>query len=322
MRPTPVAQPAALPSQHLDPALLRNFKIERFEPEKDDPVRWLRRVDVFFKAVGIPESQYTSATSLLLNGDAWTWWDSHLKRVADGHELLITDWATFSEKLKNLFRAHDAERLAKARLYSFEMQVGGLRKYVQAFRSSLNEIDNMPETEKIDRFLHGLTHSLWRDVQYYADLTNTKWTSLEAVVDRTEHLEGLHRDLSRRSDIPHNYQSGNNSKMGAFGHGPSPMEIGYLGSYQSQKPSYNQAGNNAGGGHYNKAPNRNNHGQGNTQELVIHGKKHDPSGVFYLVSRPGMRAWTWESVASVRNEAPTKAKDYEAKRKDLEASGQ
>jgi hypothetical protein len=247
------AAPPAAP--RLDQALLRNFKLERFTPSKNDPVRWLRRLEIFFLATGIPETQYVAAAALLLDGDAWTWWDTHLKRVKSGHEALCTEWEIFCDKLKSLFRTYDAERIAKVRLRSLKMQSsGGLRKYVTAFRGALNDIDEMSENEKMGSFQFGLTHELWKQLQYYAELSKIKFNTLEEIIDRAEYLDGLERDLTKRVG---GFQSGSQQRDG-----PRPMDVGamdgyaqkygadmaYFGTGGQKTGNQRDRGNNRGGG--------------------------------------------------------------------------
>jgi hypothetical protein len=127
---------------------------------------WLYEVESYFVALNVGDSETESASKVAfvkaqMRGTAKAW----LKFLDDtqAEESQINIWPEFKILLNRRFQPVAAHLLARAQLRQL-VQIGSVSDYIQRFLSIINQIPNMHDDERLDRFLNGLKPFIKREM--------------------------------------------------------------------------------------------------------------------------------------------------------------
>ncbi|CAI7889198.1 unnamed protein product [Closterium sp. NIES-53] len=170
------SSPAAPPdgNQRARPALP-----DLFFPGRNQPVvsRWLFLVEQFLLLSHILPAEWTAFTGTLLRGSAITWWQSVHATIQSWDQFKLIFTATFQPVNPNI-RARDALAALK--------QLKSVQDYASRFRDIAQEILDLSDAERMDRFKRGLKTNVRMEVEL------RDCSTLEEMIRVAERYDSVH----------------------------------------------------------------------------------------------------------------------------------
>jgi hypothetical protein len=120
---------------------------------------WLRRVHQHCVDSGDAPSTFVATATSYLDLGPWNYWDA-AKRSGQFSDTQATEWATFSNVMREGFGAEDLERIARRKLDTFVQGSLSAREYVVQFKQLVADIPKMDDGTKLDHFKKGLNPHL------------------------------------------------------------------------------------------------------------------------------------------------------------------
>jgi hypothetical protein len=124
---------------------------------------WLFSIESYFRMTGVSlDSQKIDLAGSLLRGPASVW---HRNVCSDllPDEFRVHDWSEFKQELRDNFVTTNPARLAREKFYSIR-QSGDLREYVREFRLLMIELPELPEADKVFKFVSGLKQPMRKEL--------------------------------------------------------------------------------------------------------------------------------------------------------------
>ena len=200
------------------PYFLKAPKVAPFSGERgvdgQDVEVWAFGADNFFNLSPPTSDQQRIAYAVTrLEKTALQWWLYQTQLAARGGPALPTTWRQWVAALITRFQPINAERVARDRLSSIT-QTGSVGAYAAAFQKLLMRVTDLPDTQVLHFFLHGLQPAVKRQLLFNPP------TSLSAAINDAERAASVLAITQ-----PH---SGNTGRFAAAPgrSGPTPMEIG------------------------------------------------------------------------------------------------
>jgi hypothetical protein len=139
-------------------------KPEQFtgESNREDVSQWLFESERYFTLSGINPLEAVQYASSYLGGAAAIWWRSRVRQY--GPTGGVGSWDGFVEALTAQFKPVNGEKLARDKLARL-MQARSVQDYTSKFRTLCLQIDEITESEMLDRFVRGLKPHVQREVE-------------------------------------------------------------------------------------------------------------------------------------------------------------
>lgn len=208
-----------------------------------DPSVWLFQYQQYVEVLGVPQSSWVRLAATYLDGKAATWWRGLVKQQVDENPNNIT-WDYFKESLIAVFKPVNSSKIARDRLAVLK-QDKSVSLYNSRFTELVLEIDDIAESEKLDRYIRGLKRDIKMEVEKAEPNTLAEAMRIAQRYDSISYY-------SRQSTYNPNYQL----SRGSNSSGPAPMDVSAI----SNKGSHN---NNK----YGKSSNSNNKSATPLQQL-------------------------------------------------------
>lgn len=198
------------------------------------PRRWLDRMTFWFERQKLPEENnkiaWVKEFRNWLDGDALTWWLSRKEP---------TTWGDLKKNFLKAYEPVDPTDTARDRLDRCR-QTTSVARYTQEFLAICNEVPDLDEKEKIQRFKSGLKPIVRELSQMSRPKTYEEWEEIAHITD-IHHFNALTAAAGRnRSNTPryasstfnrNDYQGGKKRRPDS---GPVPMEIDYIADNRSK----------------------------------------------------------------------------------------
>jgi len=113
---------------------------------------WCSHMDAYVSGSEPDEASRIACT--YLDGEAFTWWQSY--RTTTG----IPDWDTLRACLIRRFNHLNKVQAARNKLHSWR-QLKDVGTFNKTFLSIVMDIPDITESEKLDRYSHGLKRAIW-----------------------------------------------------------------------------------------------------------------------------------------------------------------
>lgn len=200
---------------------IRALKLKDYDGHKD-PTTWIYTTGQFMRAARVEPGDMVGHAVLLLAGSAQTWWRALEAAHMTGAPPPPSTWDDFTRALSTQFRPSNVKELARVRLETVR-QSGDVRTYVSLFRTTCLDIPDIPEIEKLVRFVNGLKPHIRREIK----LREVEARGFEETVAMAERLDALERSLNATTG---GRSRGHNMRpFGRYGHaarlGPTPMDV-------------------------------------------------------------------------------------------------
>ena len=174
---------------------------------------WLSEMERYFMASGI---EYTDPRCVpfavsMLRLDGSVWWDSYQVMAQMDESLVITVWPEFKDAIRAAFQPANINQDARDRLAILH-QTKSVLNYTAEFNKLCIRIDDISESEKLDRYIRGLKPSVRKEVKIKDPLRLVEAVRIAQTIDNIEWSE---RKTFSSSYYPNraNYN------------GPAPMEV-------------------------------------------------------------------------------------------------
>jgi hypothetical protein len=175
-----VPAPAAAP--HANDGMPRGYRPEG--PPKyhgrtgEDLEAWLFQIEETNRLFPIPDqTQRIRYVALSLRETAAKWYSA----MQMSEPPQITDWESFTTKLRQQFVHLDQKWVARNNLHSLK-QAGSVRDYSVKFRNLQIQIPDMAAADALDRYIRGLKDFAWK-------VWRRKFTTLEEAMVYAEELD-------------------------------------------------------------------------------------------------------------------------------------
>src|SRR3954451_8787393 len=161
----PQAQPQAAP---VAAPAAPGFKVKQpdtYDGRKTPVDLWIFQVQQYFNAVNLTDNERAVyyATNLL-RGDAATWWRMRYTTLVSTTPITpLPTWPEFQQQLIAQFKPVNFEKIARDKLARLR-QTSSVRAYNSIFMSTVLEINNISEYEKLDRYTRGLKDRVRQEV--------------------------------------------------------------------------------------------------------------------------------------------------------------
>lgn len=179
-----------------------------------DPSVWLFQYQQYVDVLAVPQSSWVRLAATYLDGKAATWWRGLVKQNHDNVNEIT--WDQFKQNLVAVFKPVSSSKIARDKLAVLK-QDRSVNLYNSQFTELVLEIDNIAESEKLDRYIRGLK----RDVKIEVEKSEPN-TLVDAmrIAQRYDSISFY----SRQTAYSPNYHlsSGNNSY--------APMDVSAIGS--------------------------------------------------------------------------------------------
>jgi hypothetical protein len=128
--------------------------------------RWIFQVEQYFQAVDENGDAHRVAfAAALLRGTAASWWEKTVRDNAkSGRQERECTWQQFKEGIAKLFRSTNRGERARDKLAKL-MQRTSVDDYVSRFMDLTFDIDDLAESEQIDRFYRGLKYNIRKEMK-------------------------------------------------------------------------------------------------------------------------------------------------------------
>jgi hypothetical protein len=213
-------QPQAASSSQLS----KNVKLTFYHGDKDSHEldTWVFIMNEYFACMGnLAEAAKVRFGGVHLRGQAATWWAS----VGQAAERPAS-WEAFVAELRRMFMPLSRDKLAREQLARARMRDNeGVSQYTNYMRRLFLAIPDIADSERLDRFIRGLTPLLREKV---FEREPPDFESAAAVAAKFEVLTGNRRGVWRPNQAP-----------AAKGEGASPMELGAIEGQVETRTCYN-----------------------------------------------------------------------------------
>ena len=192
-----------------------------------DVVTWISEVERYFGAAGVNYATDVKCLPYavsLLKGDASIWWDNYVQMSSVGDEQKISYWIELKEAIKAQFQPANVSQNARDRLAELRQDTRSVLSYTAEFNKLCIRIEDIAESEKLDKYIRGLKPTIRKDVR----LENPRHL-VEAVriAQTVDNIEWSERRL--------NYKSSTQYTNRANYRGPAPMEVNNVNVEQNQE---------------------------------------------------------------------------------------
>ncbi|CAI5481877.1 unnamed protein product [Closterium sp. Yama58-4] len=204
------------------PVAVTTIKIKPVNPPPFNPTDkavtvkgWLFGVEVFFTAAGVNDdaTRINYAVSLL-RGAALEWWRRTLEtgtptgvtHAADGTSTVVNQvaepifgvtkirtWKEWGAALRDRFEHVSASEQARMKLRAWS-QMGSVQDYTASFMGFADQIDDMSEAERLDKYVSGLKYEIQFEVRRSRP---TSFLEAVRVAESTDALMQYARTASR-----------------------------------------------------------------------------------------------------------------------------
>ena len=244
-QPQPQPAPPPPPPAHDAFRLPRPAKPEPFDAtSRTDVELWLFLLEEYFTATGVQEDQSRiHFAAALLRGPALTWW-----RAVKRGDHPPDSWEVFGDRMCHAFKPINSIKIARDRL-ALLRQERSVQTYTATFRNISLEIPDITEAELLDRYVRGLKPHIRVEVEVREP------THLDDAIRMAERFDAVTYQLRNNQLGRGNFRTYRNVSVPApyqhpqqqhSQHGPTPMEIGYIGSQPArrQPPAGSMTGSN------------------------------------------------------------------------------
>ena len=107
-------------------------------------------MNLWFQASQIPEQAKINQASLLLEGNAFTWW-----MALSRENRTPRHWVQFEQEVTKQFQSFNASLQARNQLYTLR-QIGSVADYISRFSNLVYQIEDLSESEAFYQFKKGL----------------------------------------------------------------------------------------------------------------------------------------------------------------------
>lgn len=128
-----------------------------------DPSVWLFQFEQYVEVLCIPRSNWSRLAATYLDGKAATWWRGLVKQQPGESPNGIT-WDDFKSGLIATFKPVNASKIARDKLAVLK-QDKSVSSYNSRFTELILEIEDIHESEKLDRYIRGLKRDVKMEVE-------------------------------------------------------------------------------------------------------------------------------------------------------------
>ena len=177
---------------------------------------WLSEVERYFIVSGVnyhTDIKCVPYAVALLKLDASIWWDNHQHLVMLDEKLKVEYWSQFKDVICKHFQPANRSQNARDKLAELR-QTHSVLAYTSEFNKLCIRIDDIAESEKLDKFIRGLKPNIRKEV---------KLKTPHALIDAISYAQTIDNiEYSERS----NYKTSSSTYQGNRGYnGPAPMEV-------------------------------------------------------------------------------------------------
>jgi hypothetical protein len=128
-----------------------------------DPDVWLFQFNQYSDIAGVPVNTRAKLAATYLEGKAATWWRNLVMQTVDHNADNIT-WEAFQNELINMFKPVNSKKIARDKLAMLK-QTNSVAKYNFDFTQLCLEINDVSESEKLDKYIRGLKDRIRVEVE-------------------------------------------------------------------------------------------------------------------------------------------------------------
>src|SRR6202049_498441 len=207
-----------------------------------DPDVWLFQFNQYSDIAGVPINTRAKLAATYLEGKAATWWRNLVMQTADHNADNIT-WEAFQNELINMFKPVNSKKIDRDKLAMLK-QTNSVAKYNFHFTQLCLEINDISESEKLDKYVRGLKDRIRVEVEL------AEPTTLAQAMSKAQRID----NITYQSRMGHN--SGH--APGAFSRYSNAMELGVIDGNDSMQHDETLNAIRNGSGYPNKAEFKNN----------------------------------------------------------------
>jgi hypothetical protein len=158
--PEEVTSPNKMTSTPQPTFVIQPLKPEAFAGRKGESIEgWISQMEQYFKLCNVTDSNYqANYGSSCLKDNASVWWRNYIKKTQ------VEDWESFKKAIIAQFKPVNASKIARDKLAKLR-QTKSVQDYVYAFRATILEIEDISESETLDRFIRGLKDKTRQEVE-------------------------------------------------------------------------------------------------------------------------------------------------------------
>ncbi len=207
---------AKLLETHRSRINLRLKEPDTFQGKSYEQVdRWIFQVEQYLRAAGEDNDSYKVAfAAALLRGTAQAWWETIVdKNKKMGKDESECTWTQFKDGLTKSFRTINHSDRARDQLVRL-VQRTSVSEYANRFSALVFDIEDLQESEKIDRFFRGLKPAIRKEL-----VLKGKPQTFDDLLKEAERVDSILFEVSsnsRRQPVER-YQDKRNE--------PVPMEL-------------------------------------------------------------------------------------------------
>jgi hypothetical protein len=123
---------------------------------------WIFQVEQYLRISPIEETQRIPFAASFFEDKAAIWWRSVYQDLSKNNTNW--SWNDFVTHLRQQFRPVNANKIARDRLATLQ-QTNSVQAYTHLFRTTILEITDISEAEKLDRYVRGLKPYVRREVE-------------------------------------------------------------------------------------------------------------------------------------------------------------
>jgi hypothetical protein len=122
---------------------------------------WIGKAERYFELCQMNNSATRTRYAVAyLEGNAALWWQNHIRETL----MPISQWDDLKTALVEQFKPVNSSKIARDNLAKLR-QSTSVQAYIHTFRAITLEIDDIAESEKLDRFIRGLKDRVRQEVE-------------------------------------------------------------------------------------------------------------------------------------------------------------
>ena len=177
-----------------------------------DPDVWLFQFNQYSDIAGVPINTRAKLAATYLEGKAATWWRNLVMQTVDHNADNIT-WQAFQNELINMFKPVNSKKIARDKLAVLK-QTNSVAKYNFDFTQLCLEINDISESEKLDKYIRGLKDRVRVEVEL------AEPTALAQAMSKAQRID----NITYQSRMAHN----NAYTPGAFNRDSNAMDLSVI----------------------------------------------------------------------------------------------
>jgi hypothetical protein len=176
-----------------------------------DPEVWLFQFNQYADINHLAENDRPKFAATYLEGNAATWWRNLVTQSTDD-----VSWVEFQQELIGTFKPVNAKKIARDRLAVLK-QINSVAKYNFDFTQLCLEINDVSESEKLDKYIRGLKDKIRVEVELAEPTTLAQAMSKAQRIDNITYQTYISQHSQHASRNFSSHQDGNAMDLGSIG---------------------------------------------------------------------------------------------------------